>query len=154
MRVHSPTGNNDRRKNFFNLFLFQVGSSLEYSCEDGYRLHDGKTSLIVECLPEGSWSTLPVCECKILFSCHSIHLFLRRLLLVVYQTERNVRCSYPVYIKNGFITLYNVTIWEDQTYTGQITYECNYGFETFNGNDQIQSECVNGTWTYVGDCQG
>ena len=75
-------------------------------------------------------------------------------LLVVYQTERNVRCSYPVYIKNGFITLYNVTIWEDQTYTGQITYECNYGFETFNGNDQIQSECLNGTWTYVADCQG
>ena len=74
--------------------------------------------------------------------------------LVVYQTERNIRCSYPIYIKNGFITLYNVTLWEDQTYTGQITYECNYGFETFNGNDQIQSECINGTWTYVGECQG
>lgn len=89
-----------------------------------------------------------------ILSFHSIHLSFFRWFLVVYQIERNVRCSYPVYIKNGFITLYNVTIWEDQTYTGQITYECNYGFETFNGNDQIQSECVNGSWTYVGECQG
>ncbi len=74
--------------------------------------------------------------------------------IVVYETERNVRCNYPIYIKNGFITLYNVTIWEDQSYTGRIVYECNYGYETFDGNDQIESECINGTWTYVADCQG
>jgi hypothetical protein len=74
--------------------------------------------------------------------------------LVVYQAERNIRCNYPVYIKNGFITLYNVTIWEDQKYTGRIIYECNYGFETLYGNDQIVSECVDGTWTSVTDCQG
>jgi len=74
--------------------------------------------------------------------------------LVVYHAERTVRCNYPVYIKNGFITLYNVTIWEDQTYTGRIIYECNYGFETLYGNDQIISECIDGTWTSVTDCQG
>jgi hypothetical protein len=74
--------------------------------------------------------------------------------IVVYETERNVRCNYPIYIKNGFITLYNVTIWEDQSYTGRIVYECNYGYETFDGNDQIESECIDGTWTYVADCQG
>ncbi len=74
--------------------------------------------------------------------------------IVVYEAERNVRCNYPIYIKNGFIALYNVTIWEDQTYTGRIIYECNYGYETFDGNDRIESECLNGTWTYVTDCQG
>ncbi len=50
--------------------------------------------------------------------------------------------------------MYNVTIWEDRTYTGTIIYECNYGFETLYGNDQIISECLNGTWTRVTDCQG
>jgi hypothetical protein len=74
--------------------------------------------------------------------------------LVVYQTERTTRCNYPFHIRNGFITLYNVTIWEDQTYTGTITYECNYGFEILFGNDQIISECLNGTWTNISDCQG
>lgn len=74
--------------------------------------------------------------------------------LVVYETERTTRCNYPVYIKNGFITVYNVTIWEDQTYTGRIIYECNYGFETPDGNDQIISDCLNGIWTTVFDCQG
>ncbi len=51
--------------------FFQVGSNLEYTCEDGYRLNDGQTSLIVECLNSGSWSPLPICECKIYF----LHLF-------------------------------------------------------------------------------
>jgi hypothetical protein len=74
--------------------------------------------------------------------------------LVVYQAERKPRCSYPAYIKNGFIAVYNVTIWEDQTYTGRIVYECNYGFETLNGDDQIISECLDGTWTDTSDCHG
>lgn len=74
--------------------------------------------------------------------------------LVVYDAKQITRCSYPVYIKNGFITVYNVTIWEDQTYTGRIIYECNYGFETLDGHDQMISECVNGIWTNVTDCQG
>lgn len=42
-----------------------MGSNLEFNCEDGYRLHDGQTTLIVQCLDNGSWSYLPVCECKI-----------------------------------------------------------------------------------------
>ena len=74
--------------------------------------------------------------------------------LVVYQAEQPVRCSYPIYIKNGYIAVYNVTIWEDQTYTGRIVYECNYGFETLDEKDQITSECINGSWTNVADCQG
>jgi len=52
------------------------------------------------------------------------------------------------------MTLYNVTIWEDQTYTGRIVYECNYGFETDEGHDQIVSDCVDGSWTNVKHCQG
>ena len=52
------------------------------------------------------------------------------------------------------MTLYNVTIWEDQTYTGRVIYECNYGFETVSGGDQMVSDCSNGVWTHVADCQG
>lgn len=73
---------------------------------------------------------------------------------VIYQTERNVRCNYPIDIKNSFITIYNVTIWEDQTYTGRIVYECNYGYETIDGNDQIVSDCIDGKWTNIIHCQG
>ncbi|CAM4935155.1 unnamed protein product [Rotaria socialis] len=112
-----------------------VGSNLEYTCEEGHRLHDGKTSMIVECLNTGLWSPLPVCE-------------------FVYQIKQSTRCNYPIYIKNGFLTLYNVTIWEDQKYTGRIVYECNYGYETLHGTDQIVSDCINGTWTHVNDCFG
>ncbi|CAF0941224.1 unnamed protein product [Adineta ricciae] len=114
--------------------LHAVGSSLEYACDEGYRLHGDQTSLIVQCLESGSWSALPVCE-------------------FVYQAEQPVRCSYPIYIKNGYMAVYNVTIWEDQTYTGRIVYECNYGFETLDEKDQIISECINGSWTNVTDCQ-
>ncbi|CAF0876222.1 unnamed protein product [Rotaria sordida] len=110
-----------------------VGSNLEYTCEEGYRLNDGKTSLIVECLNSGLWSSLPVCE-------------------FAYEVEQKIRCGYPVFIKNGFITVYNVTIWEDQTYTGRIIYECNSGFETLDGDDQIISDCVDGQWTNITDC--
>lgn len=74
--------------------------------------------------------------------------------LVIHEVKQNKRCSYPIYIKNGFLTLYNVTIWEDQTYTGRIVYECNYGYETMHGSDQIISDCVNGTWTNINDCYG
>ncbi|UJR36530.1 hypothetical protein I4U23_029251 [Adineta vaga] len=137
-KLYLPSGSRITRMNFkfseHNRQLHAVGSNLEYTCEDGYRLHDGQTSLIVECLESGSWSPLPVCE-------------------FVYHAERPIRCSYPVYIKNGYMILYNVTIWEDQTYTGEIVYECNYGFETLDGNDQMRSECINGSWTNVTDCR-
>ncbi|CAF3978899.1 unnamed protein product [Rotaria sp. Silwood2] len=112
-----------------------AGSNLEYECEEGYRLNDGKTSLIVECLTSGLWSSLPVCE-------------------FAYTTEQKIRCDYPIFIKNGYIAVYNVTIWEDQTYTGRIFYECNYGFETLDGTDQIISDCFNGQWTNINDCYG
>ncbi|CAF4962164.1 unnamed protein product, partial [Rotaria socialis] len=41
-----------------------------------------------------------------------------------------------------------------QKYTGRIVYECNYGYETLHGTDQIVSDCINGTWTHVNDCFG
>ena len=52
------------------------------------------------------------------------------------------------------MTVYNVTIWEDQTYTGRVVYECNYGFETPEGGDRVTSDCINGSWSNVVDCQG
>ncbi|CAF0734799.1 unnamed protein product [Adineta steineri] len=137
-KLYLPSRSRITRMNFKfsenNRQFHMVGSNLEYTCEEGYRLNDGTTSLIVECLSSGLWSSLPVCE-------------------YVYQNTQTVRCNYPVHVENGFITVYNVTIWEDQTYTGTITYECNYGFETVYGRDQIMTECLNGIWTNVTSCQ-
>lgn len=127
---------------------------MEYTCEDGYRLHDGQTSLIVQCLTSGSWSPLPVCECTMIILICFDQFLLFLYFSDVYEVTPTVRCSYPIYINNGFIAVYNVTIWEDQTYTGQVIYECNYGFESPTGQNRIISDCINGTWTHAIDCQG
>ncbi|CAF0777555.1 unnamed protein product [Didymodactylos carnosus] len=108
-----------------------VGSNLIFSCEEGFQLTNGKESLVVECLATGQWSEMPKCE-------------------RIFYTTPMVRCSYPPYITNGFLTSYNVTIWQDQTYTGSVTYECDYGYKI--STIDLVTECINGIWQNIPKC--
>ncbi|GAB6025258.1 peptidase domain containing associated with muscle reproteinration 1 [Chamberlinius hualienensis] len=90
-------------------------TTVRYRCMKGYYINGNS---VLQCV-HGKWpEKLPTCE---------------------HDKERAIKCSYPPYVKNGLVTVYDGPHIENAT----ARYHCMKGYH-INGNSILQ--CVDGKW--------